>query len=59
MFEYDIWVLSKRCVPSIMMAISKDSDFEAIETARDFAGDRPFEVWGDQGCVYRAHEAFV
>ncbi len=57
MFDYGIWVLSKRCAPSIMMAISKDSDSEAIETAREFAGDRPFEVWGDRGCVHRAYEA--
>lgn len=54
MFEYDVWILNNSDAPSIMMAISKGDALEAIKTAREIAGERPFEVWGDRGRIYTA-----
>jgi hypothetical protein len=51
MYEYDVWVLNRDYVASVMMPLSKCSDFEAIQTAREMAGWQPFELWSDRGCI--------
>jgi hypothetical protein len=56
MCEYDIWVLNNNRMPSVMVPTLVPGDVEAIRIAREITGGRPFEVWGDAGCIYYAEE---
>ena len=54
--DYEIHLVTKSCIPSLIYATSEPSDEAAIQAARRRApdGDR-IEVWRGLKCIYREH----
>ena len=56
MREYEIRVLSSGHTTMIIEQTHL-SDHAAVRSARNFAGDRPFEVWQGTDCIYAPSKA--
>ena len=53
--QYEILILSKDAKRQAYIEAQHGGDEDAVLSAARIANGRPFEVWRDLTCVYRAH----